>query len=49
MYAAVVVVVNITLIKLFNNWTGWGEALVILSVISFWIAFWTETNFEIFN
>jgi hypothetical protein len=37
-YAAVVVAVNVSLLRLFNNWTGVGEILIFLSVISFWLS-----------
>lgn len=49
MYGAVVLIVNITLLRLFNNWTGWGELLIAFSILSFWFAIWFESHYSIFG
>ena len=48
-YGAVVLIVNITLLRLFNNWTGWGELLIAMSILSFWFAMWFESHFKMFG
>jgi hypothetical protein len=48
-YGAVVLIVNITLLRLFNNWTGWGELLIAFSILSFWFAIWFESHYSMFG
>jgi hypothetical protein len=48
-YGTIVLIVNVTLLRLFNNWTGYGEILIAISILSFWFIMWFEDHFEIFT
>lgn len=48
-YAAAVVVVNITLLKLFNEYNFVGEILIFLSIFSFWISIWVLSHMSFSN
>ena len=45
-YAAVVVIVNIALLRLFNNWTAIGEVLIFFSIVSFWVSVLILSRFK---
>lgn len=34
---------------MFNVWTGWGELLVFLSMVSFYLNFWIESRIATFD
>ena len=34
---------------MFNIWTGWGEVLVLLSMVSFYLNFWIEARIASFD
>jgi hypothetical protein len=45
-YAAVVVIVNFVLLRLFNNWTTVGMIFIFFSVVSFWFSMWFLSFFK---
>ena len=48
MYGACVMVANVVMLHKFNNYTGWGEVLVALMVIAFFLIFFLESIIELF-
>lgn len=46
-YGAVVVIVNMTLVKLFNAYSVIDVGLILLSVSSFWITVWLLSRFPL--
>ena len=48
-YAAIVLIVNVTIFYRTNNHSVVSVALVILSIASFWLCFWVENLFDIFG
>lgn len=45
-YGTVLCVVNLTLYKMMNSLTGYGEALIVFSVVSFWATMYLFNFFE---
>jgi len=45
-YGTVLIVVNLALLKLMNNLTGVGEALIVFSVVSFWVTMYIFNFFS---
>lgn len=42
--ACSVLLCNLKMLQMFNLWTGWGEAIVVLSMASFYLNLWFETS-----
>jgi hypothetical protein len=43
-YAAVVIVANIKLLDSLNNYTFWGEFLIVLSIGGYFLVYWLENK-----
>ena len=39
---------NVLILMRFNNFTGWGEGLVGLMIIAYFLIFWFENKFKMF-
>ena len=47
-YAAVVILANFRLLNSFNNYTGWGELLCMLSIMAYFLLYYIESFFSEF-
>ena len=47
-YAAVVMLANFRLLNSFNNYTFWGELLIFLSILSYFVLFYIENLYILF-
>jgi hypothetical protein len=42
-YGAVVIIANIKLLASFNIYTGWGEVIIFLSILTYFIVYYIES------
>jgi hypothetical protein len=48
-YGVCVMVVNLVLLQMINNYTGYCELMIIMQVVTFWIVLYIESRNEIFD
>ena len=47
-YGVCVIVANVVMLHKFNNYTGWGEVLVALMILAFFLSYFVESLMTIF-
>lgn len=47
-YGVCVIVANVVMLHKFNNYTGWGEVLVALMILSFFSTYFIESLLDMF-
>jgi len=48
-YGVCVMVVNLVLLQMINNYTGYCELMIIMQVVTFWIVLYIESRNQIFD
>jgi len=48
-YGACILMVNLTLLKMTNNYTGWNELILFLQTITFWVTVRIQNEDPIFT